>query len=166
MPTRSEDALHPHTPWIALQGDHTFTDRGSCRDRKESSSHQNIRAVPAVVFLRASFLWIRFICAIVAQQVRRDIVDLHAGSMVQHLQVLKYCLPDLIQVLFRKKNNREGSSPTDLMLCSEPQRSALLPAYTVFVVAMRNAFVQKAIKQSRRDGKVNSITEAPALRKL
>lgn len=94
-------------------------------------------------------------------------MDLHAGSMVQHLQVLKYCLPDLIQVLLRKKKkNREGSSPTDLMLCSEPQRSALLPAYTVFVVAMRNAFVQKAIKQSRRDGKVNSITEAPALRKL
>lgn len=106
MPTRSEDALHPHTPWIVLQGDHTFTDRGSCRDRKESSSHQNIRAVPAVVFLRASFLWIRFICAIVAQQVRRDIVDLHAGSMVQHLQVLKYCLPDLIQVLFRKKKKQ------------------------------------------------------------
>lgn len=92
-------------------------------------------------------------------------MDLHAGSMVQHLQVLKYCLPDLIQVLLRKKK-REGSSPTDLMLCSEPQRSALLPAYTVFVVAMRNAFVQKAIKQSRRNGKVNSITEAPALRKL
>lgn len=54
---------------------------------------------PAVVFLRASFLWIRLICAIVAEQVRRDIMDLHAGSMVQHLQVLKYRLPDLVQVL-------------------------------------------------------------------
>lgn len=51
------------------------------------------------------------------------------------------------------------------MLRSELQQSALLPAYIIYVVAMRNAFVQKAIQQSRRDEKVNSITEAPALRK-
>lgn len=73
--------------------------------------------IPAVVFLRASFLWIRLICAIVAEQVRRDIVDLHAGSMVQHLQILKYRLPDLIQVLLRE--NREGSPLSDLVLCTD-----------------------------------------------
>lgn len=72
--------------------------------RKPPSPEQDL--VPAVVFLRASFLWIRLICAIVAEQVRRDIMDLHTGSMVQHLQVLKYRLPDLIQVLYRKNRER------------------------------------------------------------
>lgn len=44
-------------------------------------------------------------------------MDLHAGSMVQHFQILKYRLPDLIQVLLRE--NRERSPLSDLVLCTD-----------------------------------------------
>lgn len=89
-------------------------------------------------------------------------MDLHAGSMVQHFEILKYCLPDLIQVLHRK--NREGSPQRDLAVCTEPQLLALLPACIVYVVVTRNKFVQKAIYQSRGGGKVNSIIDTQAHR--
>lgn len=74
-------------------------------------------------------------------------MDLHAGSMVQHFQILKYCLPDLIQVLFRKKkkkNKQRGiiTNRSDALLRATMVSTA---ACIARVLAMRNAFVQKAI---------------------
>lgn len=54
---------------------------------------------PGVVFLSPPLVRIGLVVAFIAQHVRGDVVDLDTGRMVQHLQVLKHCLTDLLQVL-------------------------------------------------------------------
>lgn len=41
--------------------------------------------VPVIVLLRAPLFWIRLICAVITQEIRRDVMDLDAWGVVQHL---------------------------------------------------------------------------------
>lgn len=59
-------------------------------------------------------------------------MDLHAGSMVQHFQVLKYRLPDLVQIL---QGQNTGITTLGYV-------TALSPACTTSVVAKSNKFVR------------------------
>ncbi|KAG9349057.1 hypothetical protein JZ751_029375 [Albula glossodonta] len=51
---------------------------------------------------------IGLIRALVAQQVRGNIVDLDTGGVVQHLQVLEHRGADLFQVLRKQSGEGEG----------------------------------------------------------
>lgn len=113
--------------------------------------------VPAVVFLRASFLWIRLICAIIAEQVRRDIMDLHTRSMIQHLQILKYRLPDLIQVLCKKKRNDHS----EIWQCAPTTATCL---HHLCGGHENQKSERNRLSEQMEEG-VNSVTETQAHRK-
>lgn len=54
---------------------------------------------PGVVLLSSPLIGVGLVVALVAQHVGRDVVDLDAGCVVQHFQVLKHRLTDLLQIL-------------------------------------------------------------------
>lgn len=93
------------------------------RDLKEISDSADLRPLPywpSVVFLGPPLVRVGLVGAFVAQHVRRNVVDLDAGRVVQHLQVLKHRLTDLLQVLHRPVTKTMDFSSCHLLpVCSQ-----------------------------------------------
>lgn len=89
---------------------------------------------PAVVLLRTSLFGISLISPIVCQEVCGDIMNLDTRRMVQHLQVFKDCLADLVQILVERK---------------EKSAAAEFPEYTPFSLpSTLNILVLRSISSS------------------
>lgn len=77
--------LSLHSPYVKLPGQNPCSQATAPR--------------PAVVLLGTPFLCVRLIGPFVGQEVCRHIVNLDTRRVVQHLQVFKDCLADLVQIL-------------------------------------------------------------------
>lgn len=54
---------------------------------------------PDVVLFCSPLVWVRLVVAFVVKHIRGNVMDLDTRGMVEHLEILKNCLTDLIQVL-------------------------------------------------------------------
>lgn len=89
---------------------------GSHIMNSEDRAHQSFKYTrvadscwPGVVLLSSPLIGVGLVVALVAQHVGRDVVDLNAGRVVQHFQVLKHRLTDLLQILqTREHSERVG----------------------------------------------------------
>lgn len=68
---------------------------------------------PGVVLFRAPLVWVRLIVAFVVKHIWGNIMDLDARGVVEHLQILKNCLTDLLQVLQMHRRDTAAISMTE-----------------------------------------------------